>query len=553
MSRRSKTPKLGEPQPAPDAPQIASMGATGLNHSFGMINDEPLLKLKGRRAMKEFREMYDNDAVVGGVMRLATEMVSQTEYSIEAAGDDPATDLMAQHLCETSLDDMQSTWPEFIDDVMTQGTFGHAYTEMWFKKRLGDHELVEFNSKYGDGYYGIGNIALRAQESLDRWSIGDDGRILGMWQRPAPTYALKYIDIERALLFRTNAAKNNPEGRSWLRPGWRSWFLLKRFQEIEGIGVERNVSGYPDFQVPIEYFLAGATVEQRAVLAEIKKMAERIRQDKLTGVVRPGEKDEEGNDTGFAFGLIQGTSTVAGIIDPIIKRLESRVAISMLGEIVLIGQDGVGSLALSKTKKSMLAGALGAILRRIEDVINRHLFPRLVRANGLPGRCAPTLKFEDVESADEAAFAAAVAQLVGGGVLTPDESVERYVRDYLNLPALGDVSPGQLEDAMGAANERVNGAEDPGLVDAPEVGRAQERAVPAAAPAAPAQMPLPLEQAADSSPTMSADECAAYAGVSRNSIIGAIRRGALPGAKVGMHYRVPREDFMAFMRGKRTA
>lgn len=551
MPRRSSTPKLGEAQPAPAAPQIAPMGATGLEHHVGFVNDEKLLKLKGRRAMKEFREMYDNDAVVGGVVRLATEMVAQTEYDVEAAGADPANDLKAQMICKTSLGDMQSTWQECIDEIMLMGVFGHSYMEMWFKKRLGDSELVEFNSRYGDGLYGLGNIALRAQESLDRWSIGDDGRILGMWQRPAPSYNLRYIDINRALLFRTNAAKNNPEGRSWLRPGWRSWYLLKRMQELEGIGIERNVAGYPDFQAPLDYFLDGATDEQKAVLAELRKASERIRQDKLTGLLRPAEKNSEGKDTGFAFKLIQGTTTAAGLFDTIIKRYESRLAISMLGEIVLIGQDGVGSLALSKTKKSMLAGALGAILRRVEDVFNRHCFPRLVRANGLPGACAPRLKFEDVESADEAAFAAAVAQLIGAGALTPDESVERYIRDYLNLPELGAISPGQLEDTMGAANERINGAEDPGSVDAPQVERALDHTEQPASPTrqAPAQLPLPIEQVAPEGPTMTDAECAAHAGVSVNTIRRAIQRGQMPGTKIGNSYRVQRDDFATFMRG----
>src|SRR3990167_2627092 len=180
--RRTYNPKLGEAQPAPSAPQIAPMGGTALVHYAGQVNDEKLLKLAGRRAMSQFREMMDNDAVVGGVMRLATEMVAQTEYSIEAAGTDPETDAKGKMIAETALDDMQSTWQECIDEIMTMGAFGHAYMEMWFKKRLGDHDLIEFNSKHNDGLYGIGNIQLRAQESLDRWSIDDDGRILGMWQ-----------------------------------------------------------------------------------------------------------------------------------------------------------------------------------------------------------------------------------------------------------------------------------------------------------------------------------------------------------------------------------
>ena len=549
--------KQGQRTDAPSAPSLAAQGTSGLNQQWGFINDEPQLKLKGRRAMKEFREMHDNNAVVGGIVRLATDLIAQTEWSVEAAGSDPSTDLVAKHIAETSLRDMQSTWQECVDEIMTMAPFGHANMEMWFKKRLGDHELKEFNSKHADGYYGLANLALRAQESLDHWNIADDGDILGMWQRPAPSYNLRYIDAHRSVLFRTNAAKQNPEGRSWYRPGWRSWWICKRMEEIEGIGVERDVSGYPDFQVPLEYFLAGATAEQTAMLTAIKKMAERIRQDKYAGIVRPSKLDRENNPTGFDFSLISSGSRNATVFDLIIKRYESRIAISLLGEFVLLGQDKVGSFALASTKTNMFATALGAVLNRIADMFNRHVFPRLVRANGLPGACSPTLKFEDIESDDATAFASSVGQLVGAGVLTPDNAVERYVRDYLNLPPIGEVSPAQLEDANGVAQERVNGADDPGIVDAADVARGMAGAVPGDAKSSPAaasghQLPLPLnvEQSADS-PTMSPDECAAHAGVSRASIIAAIRRGQLPGTKIGASYRIPREDFMAFMSGGR--
>ena len=531
MVQRQKSPKRGQRTDAPSAPSLTQYGSSGLSHSWGSINDEPLLKLKGRRAMKEFREMYDNDAVVGGVVRLATEMVAQTEWSMEAAGTDPATDEKAKFICETSLRDMQSTWQEFIDEVMTMGVFGHAFMEMWFKKRLGDHDLKEFNSRHADGFYGIANIALRAQESLERWNLADDGDILGMWQRPAPSYDVRYIDMHRAVLFRTSSAKNNPEGRAWLRPGWRSWWICKRMQELEGIGIERDVAGYPDFQVPLEYFLEGATADQVAMLAEIKTMVERVRQDKYAGIVRPSELNNEAKPTGFKFGLIQGGSRNAGVFGEIIKRYESRVAVSMLGEVVLIGQDGVGSLALSQTKRSMLAGALGAVLRRIEDVLNRHVFPRLVRANGLPGASAPKLKFEDIETADVLAFSQAIGALVSGGVLTPDTAVETYVRDYLNLPPIGDVSADQVAEATALAAEPTDE-----LVD-PNAERALTVVEESAGPAKP------------QGPSMTPDEAAEYCGVSRSSIIAAIRRGQLPGAKVGSSYRVLREDLTAHMRG----
>ena len=242
--------------------------------------------------------------------------------------------------------------------------------------------------------------------------------------------------------------------------------------------------------------------------------------------------------TGFKFGLIQGGSRNASVFDTVIKRHESRIGISLLGEFMLLGQEKVGSFALSSDKTDMFAMAMVAVLRRIEDVINRRLSPRLMRANGLPGACAPKFKFGDIERTDVLAFSQAIAGLVSASVLTPDNSIETYVREYLSLPPLGEVSPGQLEDAVGSQNELIDSEPDNPGVDVEDVNRATV-AVEAAADEAP-----PPESAA-----MTVAQAADFLSVSQGSISSALKRGKLPGNKVGAGWRILREDLMRYMAG----
>ena len=58
------------------------------------------------------------------------------------------------------------------------------------------------------------------------------------------------IPMSKALLFRTKSRKNNPEGRSILRNAYRSWYFKRRIQEIEGIGIERDLAGLPVMHGP---------------------------------------------------------------------------------------------------------------------------------------------------------------------------------------------------------------------------------------------------------------------------------------------------------------
>jgi hypothetical protein len=88
-------------------------------------------------------------------------------------------------------------------------------------------------------------FAPRAQESILYWIWDDEGGLQGAVQLAAPDYKTIPISIDRLLLFRTTSLKNNPEGRSILRNCYRPWFFKRRIEEVEGIGIERDLCGIP--------------------------------------------------------------------------------------------------------------------------------------------------------------------------------------------------------------------------------------------------------------------------------------------------------------------
>jgi hypothetical protein len=63
-----------------------------------------------------------------------------------------------------------------------------------------------------------------------------------------------FIPIEKMLLFRTTVQRNNPEGRSMLRTAYRPWRNKKRIEEIEGVGIERDLAGLPMARIPGKFF-----------------------------------------------------------------------------------------------------------------------------------------------------------------------------------------------------------------------------------------------------------------------------------------------------------
>lgn len=423
----------------PTTPQIltdlSTFGRTGLKAWGGYVYDEWHPRLRGALATRVYTEMRDNDAVVGAILYAIESLIRQVKWRVEPAGEDEQSRVAAQFL-EECVQDMSHTWEDFIAEVLSMLPFGWSYFETTYKIRAGDHESPELRSRYSDGRIGWRKLEIRAQDTLYRWEIDEqDGSLRGMWQLAPPLYDPTFLPIEKCLLFRTKAVRGNPEGRSMLRNAYRSWFFLKRIQEIEAIGVERDLAGLPVMQVPLEIMLPTATAGQQAIRSHFETLIQQIRRDEREGVVMPSELDAEGKPTGYKLSLLSSGGRRPMDVDTIVKRYESRIAMSVLAEFILLGMDAVGAFALADSKTSMFASALGGVLDSIGSTVNRFGVARLFKLNPeFPEECWPKLVHGDIETPDLAALSAYVNGLVGTGVLQPDAKLERYLRDAAKLP-----------------------------------------------------------------------------------------------------------------------
>ena len=411
------------------------LGSSGLNQQGGIVNEEWLRQLEGQQGVKTFTEMKDNDPVIGAILYAIKTLVRQTAVSVEPSGDSESHKEKADFV-QSCLDDMEITWQDFVAEVLSFLPYGWSYFEELFKFRKGQGGDPRSHSKHNDGKIGWRKFGIRSQDTLYRWEISDEGAILGMWQMAPPTYSISFIPIEKALLFRTDTHKNNPEGRSILRNCHRSWWFCKRIQEIEAIGIERDLAGLPVMQVPVELLASSATSAQKAVVDDFRDMIQKIRRDEYEGIVIPSETDIDGNPSGFKLSLLSSGGRRPLDVNEIIKRYESRIAMSVLGEFVMLGVDGTGSYSLASNKTAMFAQALGTYLQSIAATINQQAIPRLMKLNGWHDPdFYPKLTFADIEKTDVGEIATALQGLTTAGLITPDDELEKWVRDFANLPA----------------------------------------------------------------------------------------------------------------------
>jgi len=404
------------------------VGRIGQKRYGGVLHEEILKELQGKKGIEIYREMSENDDIVGAILFAMETLIRQVDWSVMPAGDTPK-DIEAAEFIESCLHDMQTTWTDTISEVLSFLTFGWSYHEIVYKRRMGKTKNLKTKSKYSDGMIGWAKLPIRAQESLYQWEYDEEDNLLGMTQMPPPSYALYSIPKEKALHFRTKSRKDNPEGRSILRNAYRSWYFKRQIQEIEGIGIERDLAGLPVMVAPADVDIWNKEDEAMvAIQAGMEAMVRNARRDTIDGIVMPH---------GFEFKLLNAGGSRAFDTTKIIERYNVGMAMSVLADFVFLGHQQTGSFALSSDKTEMFAMAIGTYMDIICQTFNSQGIPALVDINGKHFEGItdyPTLEHGDIEKENIAKISAYIKDMTGIGVLVPDDKLEDYVREVADLP-----------------------------------------------------------------------------------------------------------------------
>lgn len=400
--------------------------------SGSIFFEEFLPELRGIKGVQAYTEMADNDATIGAILYAIEMLERNVEFHIEPGGD-TAKDKEAAEFVESCMDDMERTWADTLSEILSFQTYGWSWHEIVYKRRVGKTSSPITNSKYDDGLIGWRKLPIRAQDTLYGWEYKDDtDDLIGMTQMPAPKFDRITIPIEKSLHFRTRSRKDNPEGRSILRTAYRAYYFKKRLEEIEGYGMERDLAGFPVLYGPEGMDLWNTEDPEMAeALGRAEYIVSSIRRDAREGLVLPG------GENGWKLELVSSGSRRQFDTNAIIDRYDKRIATSVLADFVLMGQQQVGSFALADSKTRIFALAVGTYLDVICEVFNNQAIPRLIDLNGDHFKGItdyPKMKHGDIDERDLQQFATYIKEMVGVGVLVPDEELEAEIRRIGRLP-----------------------------------------------------------------------------------------------------------------------
>jgi hypothetical protein len=444
------------------------IGRTGQQRYGGVFYEEFLPELRGQRGIRAYKEMSENDDIIGAILFAVKMLIRNVHWGVQPGGTEEIDEECAVFV-ESCLYDMEDSWTGTLSEILSFLVYGWSAHEIVYKRRMGRNRDVRLGSKHSDGLIGWQKLPIRAQDTLYQWEYGTNDDLHGMTQMPPPDFGFITIPIEKLLLFRTEIRKGNPEGRSVLRNAYRSWFFKKRFQEIEGIGIERDLAGLPVLVAPegVDIWDNDPDIVRTRTLAET--LVKNIRRDSMEGIVLPAGWDLKLLSTGGKRNFDTNAT---------IDRYDTRMAMTVLADFVLLGHQKVGSFALSDNKTEMFSLAIGAFLDIICEEFNKKAIPYLVDVNGehFGGITDyPELVHGDIETQDLGKLGDYIQKMTGIGVLQPDSGLEDFVRQQAGLPerldeytepnttpphrAQSEESTQDIEDTMTEGNGRAEAAQ----------------------------------------------------------------------------------------------
>ncbi|KKL70022.1 hypothetical protein LCGC14_2109080, partial [marine sediment metagenome] len=159
----------------------AILGSPGLKESGGFIHEEFLPRLQGRKGVRLYEEMLNNNSIIGAVMFIVKNLIRQVHWRIEAADESNAAKIEAEFI-ESAMEDMSITFEDVVSEVLSMLGFGWSNFELIYKLRKGQTEDPTTRSDHNDGRFGWRKIEIRSQDTLDRWRFDEDRGVNGMVQ-----------------------------------------------------------------------------------------------------------------------------------------------------------------------------------------------------------------------------------------------------------------------------------------------------------------------------------------------------------------------------------
>jgi len=424
--------KFQEPRRA-ELRQEMGFGGSGVGQLLTNLGaDEYLPELAFPKSIQVYTRMRRSDATVQALELAITLPIRATDWDIQPASDDPTAQEAADLVYDNLFGGMTHTFDDFLRDALLALFYGFTVFEKVFEER--------------DNYIVWRKFAPRHPQTIERFLFDEAGGLAGVRQvgfDPQGRFRQVDIPIEKLLVFIWRRELGNPYGVSVLRAAYKHWFLKDIAYKLQAIALERWAVGIPVGKVP-----SGTSENDKQIFLQ---MLEAMRGHERAAMVLPEDYQIE------IIGAEAGQRANQAFVEAI-QHHDTMIVKAVLAQFLNLGTGDVGSWALSRDHSQLFLMGLNSVAQWFADHINRYAIPQLCRLNfGEDFTDFPELTFTDLRLVlQREVLAEAIGKLVQVGILTPDRSLQDWIRDVFDLPPLPEEEPEQVElPAPETANERT--------------------------------------------------------------------------------------------------
>lgn len=397
--------------------QMAEIGTTRSTWS-GILREDYNTALRGIDGLQQYDKMRRSDVATRSSLRVVKTPLLAARWFIEPFSDAPEDILAAQFLEWNLFHGMSTSFPQLLNELLAMLDFGFYNFE----------KVFEFTDFQGQNLIKWKKLAPRHPLDLVEWVFDDNGGPESAWFYDSPgSPDGKNIPIEKLLIFTHEKEGGNIEGLSVLRSAYKHWFYAETLYKIDAIQKERHGIGIPIIKLPPNF-----NTNDRNAAHEIGR---NLRTNEKAHVVLPPMWD-------IAFADLRGMPVDA---------LESAKHHSqMIMQNVLAGfltQEGTG--ANTEDAKEIFLKSTRYIAEVVKDVFNKYAIPQLMDMNWeLLGY--PELRVRRIgDIQDWRIITFAIRNLVGANVLMPDERLEDWFRDEMDLPRTDTTTRREVQAKQG--------------------------------------------------------------------------------------------------------
>ena len=430
-------------------PRFKTRGITGTFLSGGMISGyERNAQLTGLNWVREAEDMLRTDPVVRRSWHMLRQTLLSASWRFESADElDPVANELARYANEAYGFDgysgqMSLSWEEQLSYLLEFIPLGYRYAEEVYK--VGPDEN-------GKARVWLDLYADREPSAHLRWLSRDNQKLDGVQQMVVGVGKVpEPIPSNKLLLLTLNRTGSNFEGSGMLRPVWWWWRTKQKVSNLMCVGVDRWAVPTPRVKVDRSVAeLHGLTDSDiNAMIDEAEAQAQAFLSAEQSYLI-------ENPVVSFDQYASSPNLYASGPLD-IIKECDNQISTAFLAQFANLGISdtgarSVGEIHLSVFRRAainlcdIVSSAVSGVDRRGGGTIGR-----LIRWNYGPMDPSklPRLVHTGLDTDDLAESLAMLPQLVTSGLLTPDDELERAIRERLGA---GDLP----EEAQRSAVERT--------------------------------------------------------------------------------------------------